>query len=338
MPNNQAAISRPKPKVKTIIIFPYAGYENNKKCEWYFWWTVDLCRTMDPKPIVALSRDTVVRNQAVSFLKDERTKTLEVIETWSVNTCQTWVVGWGHVLDNYPDCERIITLPGDIEFVDEDQAFYENLKHFVELDDSDITIGDFRTGGRSSAKSLVDIYGTYCLLANWFPEISKNIQTFPLNRPRSEFLNIKTSVMKDLLINHRKFATEQTLNILIKSWNHIENNWRYKFSIMLLGTLSDIRSFRDYRGCIDQIERIEGMLTLLWREIKEPKKTESISDKQFEEQYSRFSDEYDKLLAKSKGVMETARTTLRALLGVYPLAHHPVSADQNRDRAKKTRK
>ncbi len=305
-----------KLKAKTIIIFPYGGYDNNKKCEWYFWWTVDLCKKTDSKPIVVLARDTVVKNQAVSFLSDERAKTLEVLETWSVNTCQTWLAGWGHVLDHYADVDRIITLPGDIEFVHEDQAFYENLKQFVESSDSDIVIGDFKPGGRTSAKGLVDIYGTYSLLANWFPEISKNIQSLRLIRPRSEFLNVKTSVMRELLINHRKFATEQTLNFLIKSWDHIEGNWKYKLSVNLLGTVSDVKSFRDYGGCIDQIERIEGMLSLLWREVKEPQKKKNITDKQFEALYKQFSDEYDRLLTKSKGIMETARTTLRALLGV----------------------
>ncbi len=58
------------------------------------------------------------------------------------------------------------------------------------------------------------------------------------------------------------------------------------------------------------------MLSLLWREIRAPKKMDSVSDKEFEEQYTVFSNEYDKLYTKSKGIMDTARTTLRALLGV----------------------
>ena len=59
------------------------------------------------------------------------------------------------------------------------------------------------------------------------------------------------------------------------------------------------------------------MLGVLWREIKEPgRKMKDVTDTLFEEQYTVFSDEYDKLRAKSKGIMETARTTLRALLGV----------------------
>ncbi len=301
---------------KPIIIFPYLGYENNKKCEWYFWWTVDRCKEIDPKPIVVLPRATVVRQDAASFIKDERYKTLEVIQTWTVDTCQTWLTGWGHVLDHYPQVERIILLPGDLDYVHEDVEFYDNLKKFIESASSDIAIGDFGTGDKFSAKSLVDTYGSYPLLANWFPEISKSIRSLPLHRSRSEFLNIKTSVLRELLINNRSFAYEQTLNFLIKSWNFAETKWKYSISTHPLGSLSDNKSFRDYRSCIDQIERIERMLSLLWREIKEPKKKGDVSDKKFEEQYTLFSNEYDQRFTKSNSIIDTARTTIRALLGV----------------------
>jgi hypothetical protein len=301
---------------KPLIIFPYMGYENNKQCEWYFWWSVDRCKEIDPRPLVVLPRDTVIRGDAASFIKDERYKTLEVLQTWSVDSCQTWLAGWGHILDNYPEAERIVQIPGDIDFVDEDVAFYDNLSAFIKTNTSDIVIGDFRTGDQYSAKSLVDTYGTYSLLANWFPEISQSIRSLPLNRPRSEFLNIKTSVLRELLINNRNFAYEQTLNFLIKSWNYEESKWKYGISISRLGALSDNKSFRNYRACIDQIERIERMLSLLWREIKQPKKSGQLSNKEIEYLYTVFSNEYDKLYTKSKGIMDTARTTLRALLGV----------------------
>lgn len=301
---------------KPIIIFPYWGYENNKQCEWYFWWTVERCKEIDPKPIVMLPRATVVRGDAASFIKDDRYKTLEVVQTWSVDTCQTWLAGWGHVLDNYPEVERIIQIPGDLDYVNEDVEFYKNLKAFIETTSADIAIGDFGTGDKYSAKSLVDTYGTYPLLANWFPEISRSIRSLPLHRPRSEFLNFKTSVLRNLIINNRNFAYEQTLNFLIKCWNYDEASWRYKITTCPLGSLSDNKSFRDYRSCIDQIERIERMLSVLWREIKEPRKKDTASNKKFEEQYTVFSNEYDHLFDRSNSIIDTARTTIRALLGV----------------------
>jgi len=308
--------NKPNTKSKVVIIFPYLGYENSSKCEWYFWWTVDKCREIDPKPIVMLPRSTVIRGNAASFIKDKRYKTLEVIQTWSVDTCQTWLAGWGHVLDNYPKTERIIQIPGDIDYIDEDVGFYDKLGSFIKIKNVDIAIGDFRTGDKYSAKSMVDTYGTYPLLASWFPEISGGVRALPLNRPRSEFLNIKTSVLRDLLINNKNFAYEQTLNFLIKSWDYSKAKWKYNISVSALGTLSDEKSFRDYRGCIDQIERTERLLSLLWREIREPKRKKDISDKKFEKQYSAFSNDYDNIRSKSKGIMETARTTLRNLLGV----------------------
>jgi hypothetical protein len=249
-------------------------------------------------------------------LKDERRNTLEVVETWSVDTCQTWLAGWGHVLDNYPQAERIVQIPGDLDYVNEDVAFYDNLKDFIKTTASDIAIGDFGTGGKYSAKGLVDTYGSYPLLANWFPEISQSIRSLPLHRARSEFLNIKSSVLRDLIINNRNFAYEQTLNFLIKCWDHDKKRWKYSISVRGIGSLSDNKSFRDYRSSIDQIERIERMLALLWREIREPKKKTFESDARYEEQYTVFSNEYDNLRTKSKGIMETARITLRALLGV----------------------
>jgi len=300
---------------KPIIIFPYRGYEKNEQCKWYFWWTIARCKEIDPKPIVVLPRSTVIRGDAASFIDDERYKTLEVVQTWSVDTCQTWLAGWGYVLDNYPEAERIVQIPGDLDYVNDDVEFYKNLTDFIETTSADISIGDFGTGDKYSSKSLVDTYGSYSLLANWFPEISQSIRSLPLHRPRSEFLNIKTSILRDLLINNRNFAYEQTLNFLIKCWDFDKTTWKHNISIFPLGVLSDNKSFRDYRSCIDQIERIERMLSLLWREIKEPKRKNSMNDKEFEKQYTIFSDEYGKLRSQSKGIMETARTTIRALLG-----------------------
>lgn len=300
---------------KPLIIFPYRGYKGNERMEWYFWWTVKQCKEIDPKPIVVVPRDTIVRGDADPFVNDKRFNTLEIVQTWSVDTCQTWLSGWGHVLDNYPEAERIIQLPGDMDHVNDDVSFYDNLRDFIEITSSDIAIGDFGTGDKYSSKSLVDTYGSYSLIANWFPMISQSIKSLPLHRPRSEFLNIKTPVLRELLISNRNFAYEQTLNFLIKSWDFSTAKWKYNISISPLGSLSDNKSIRDYRSCIDQIERIERMLSLLWRELKEPVKNVSIGDIEYEDLYNIFCNEYDNLRTKSKGIMETARTTIRALLG-----------------------
>ena len=301
---------------KPLIVFPFRGYESNEKLQWYFWWTVKQCKEIDPKPIVVIPRMTVLNGDAKSFMKDKRSKDLEILQTWSVDTCQTWLAGWGHILDNYPDAERIVQLPGDIDYVNEDVEFYDNLKEFIANTDSCLAIGDFGTGDKFSAKSLVDTYGAYPLLANWFPEVSQGIRKLPLHRPRSEFINIKTDILRDHLVHNRSFAYEQTLNFLIKFWDFQKAQWKCHISVFPLGSLSDNKSVRDYRSCIDQIERIERMISLLWREIKEPVRREDMTSREIEELYTLFTNEYDHLRTKSKGVMETARTTLRAHLGM----------------------
>ena len=73
-------------------------------------------------------------------------------------------------------------------------------------------------------------------------------------------MNIKTSVLKDLLINNRNFAYEQTLNFIIKCWDYDKAKWKYNITTSPLGSLSDNKSLRDYRSCIDQIERIENAI------------------------------------------------------------------------------
>jgi len=171
---------------KAIIIFPYSGYENNKQCEYFFWWTVDKCKAVDPKPIVVLNKDTELNNNATSFMEDPRFETLEVIRAWAVDTCQMWLYGWGHVLDHHPQASRIVQIPGDIDYIDQENEFYRELKVFIESTNADIAMGDFKTGNKYSAKSLVDTYGTYTLLANWFPEISKSIRSLPLTSQQTQ--------------------------------------------------------------------------------------------------------------------------------------------------------
>jgi hypothetical protein len=218
-----------------------------------------------------------------------------------------WLAGWGYVIDNYRDVSRIVQLPGDIDAVSEPRKFFNDLQMFIALNGRwDIIIGDFGTDRKWGAKDLIDQYGTYPLLANWFPQLARAILEQPLNKPRSEFLNIRIRVLENLL-DHRKFAYEQTLNLLIRSWDFEQADWKYDIKIARLGVLHDDRSFRKYRACLDQIERTERMLKLLWREIYEPSK---------ESQYQEFIDQYHRLDQISTSMRENARIAIRVLHGI----------------------
>jgi hypothetical protein len=294
-----------------VLMFPYSGYDPGTERESLFWDMVKCCREMlgDGHTIVVLNQDTEVRGKAQAFLEDKRSQTdVEIYKVWSVDTCQMWLAGWGYVIDKYKEqTSRIVLLPGDIESISNKKVFFHKVNEFVAMDRPwDIVIGDFATGDRFNAKDLIDQYGTYALLANWFPEVCQKILQLPLNRPRSEFINIKVSTLTELL-EHRKFAYEQTLNILIHSWDFKGRDWRFRIHPFQLGNLKDDSSFRQYRDCLDQIERTERMLKLLWREINEPADDSA---------YQEFLNHYDRLDRTSTSIRQNGRVIIRNLLSV----------------------
>ena len=292
-------------------MFPYGGYKKATEKESAFWDIVNLCQPIDVhnRPIVVVNADTESRNQADTFFKDKRIKDLEYIRVWSVDTCQMWLAGWGYVLDNYPEVERVGQVPGDLVDIRDKKNFLGMLGNMMRFTEAELVIGDFDTGNPYSAKELIDTYGTRPLLANWFPDISKAIQQLrpPLTKIRSEFLNIHVDKLKRLL-RFRKFAYEQTLNMIIRCWRPEERLWGCVPTVFPLGTIKDETSFRSFRGCLDQIERTERMLKLVWREIYEPK-SDDVDD------YRKFTDQYEGLDRRSRWIRENARISVRAFLG-----------------------
>jgi hypothetical protein len=197
-------------------------------------------------------------------------------------------------------------------------------------------IGDYTSGTEFSTKNIVDIYGVFPLLANWFPQVSDYLIKNKIRKPRSEFLNLKLSVLKKIL-QYPKFAYEQTLNMiislgyrleyediqgekersLIKEIEEIKNPWdkafllgdRHKVEKLDLGQIKDDPGFRDIQSCFDQIERTERLLKRLWRQLFFPSQA---SD---EKQYRKFLDEYDRRIQRSEAIIETARIMIRTFIG-----------------------
>lgn len=313
-----------------IIMFPYSGFnpetETGKRRQRLFWKMIDTILDVDAfkkqPPIVILNRDTENRHLADAFLNDSRclsaTKQVTIRRTWSVDTCQMWLSGWGKVLDadKVRENDRIVQLPGDIDIVDEDDHridFFNELSAFISLTNWDMIIGDFTSGDNTSAKELVDTYGTFALMANWFPEVAQGIRKLKLTKPRSEFLNIRIKTLRELL-TYRKFAYEQTLNMLIRSWEPDKSmdggkkgGWKYSIHPCPLGNLKDDSTFREYTDCLDQIERTERMLKLLWREMSKSIMYDSPQ---------KFIDQYDVLDRRSTSIRENSRIILGNMLGL----------------------
>ena len=275
--------------IRVMINFPFSGYEKGSAREDLFWRIVEVSASHADPVIVVISEDTIARaggQYARAFLDDPRSARLAVHRTWSVDTCQTWIAGWGVALGMLPctgmdgrgalmlprpkDDDRIILLPGDIDAVADPADFFRcRLPDFLAMDGfNDFVIGDFETGQKLAAKDLIDLYGTYPLLAVWFPDIARATRDRTIWKPRSEFINVRAHVLQDMLIGQRKFAYEQTLNMLIHSWNFDSDTWKYRIVAFPLGTFADDPDSRNISGAIDQVERTERMLKMVWREFE----------------------------------------------------------------------
>ena len=308
-------------QTRTMVLFPYSGYQPSSPREKNFCSIVDACLRIenDKRPVVVLNSDTIRRGTANAFLSEfdgegTRSGDVEILKVWSVDSCQMWLAGWGHILDSDPDASRIAQVPGDIDLIVRMNAFYNNLDNYLTASNRDIIVGDFSGGEAFSAKNLIDTYGTLPLLANWFPEVSQGITEIPLTKPRSEFLNIERSVL-EVLLRHRKFAYEQTLNMLIRSWDFESSTWSYEVRSHHFGEVIDDTEYRKYRDCLDQVERTERMLRLIWREINEPEPLSELEPSANQARYAKFVDEYIVRDRRSTSIRETAIITIRNLIG-----------------------
>jgi hypothetical protein len=74
-----------------------------------------------------------------------------------------------------------------------------------------------------------------------------------------------------------------------------------------LGEFRDEEGFRKYTDCLDQIERMERMLKMLWREKNKPKNQASEPE---------FIDRYETLDLRSTSIRENARIIIQNLLRI----------------------
>lgn len=203
---------------------------------------------------------------------------------WAVDTCQMWLAGWGKILDDnrdqkskMPPDKGIIQVPGDLATIKSENPHEQDpFQHFISqlttmrlwLGDGKgakkvhFILGDFEVAPQK-AKQLIDTYGTFPLLYNWFPKIAEELRKLRINRPRSEFFAASTEFLEKLTTKPlRKFAYEQTLVLLI----HAIRAGGWRIERQHIGIIEDYGGDRGFREATDQIERTERVLKLLWRE------------------------------------------------------------------------
>jgi hypothetical protein len=267
-------------------------------------------------PVLVVNMDTIRKGYFEKFetlLKEDGDphllEELDVIQVWSVDTCQMWLAGFGKILKDEGgnegserDLSVVVQFPGDLKHLNDPEDFFqqmEALSSVVQTGEHHLMVGDFDVAPQDS-KYLIDTYGTYPLLFNWFPdEAARMLREVRLLRPRSEFFAVSVRFLNHML-QERKFAYEQTIAFLIYALSDKTTNWNV--GRRKLGSLADYEKTRRFREATDQIERTERMLKFLWRQRS--------GGDAFNVR------EYERLDRRSTSIREAAMVYLENVLGI----------------------
>jgi hypothetical protein len=252
-------------------------------------------------PITVLDRKTFHAMKANKAFLDFRRNTVarcsEVLDLWAVDTCQMWYSGLGTAFERGGPNDVYWLIPGDFNYGSiVGQHVLSGLHDLPEIIlelDQDICIGEIATN-HHNPKQLIDTYGTFALLYNWFPAEAQEIRQFT-ERPRSEFFALRHSFLADAL-RRRWYPYEQTVVMLLQAV--FDKKGISRFSV---GHISDLPEGREsLTSATLQVERTERVLKALWREHHQ-------ADPDWTEQYR-------ELASTSNQVRHTALIILRNLL------------------------
>ena len=266
-------------KIHPIVIYPYSHPRDPRHLEELYG---KLLRGIasNPgkyaKPLTVVNQQTYHRNSENPAFRKLLTDYVEpysdILQAWSVDTCQMWLHGFGTAFDARQTVYDVYWLiPGDFFYAD--KAGQEVLQNFEGIPDvvytgqAEMCIGEIAVPP-NSAKQLIDTYGTYGLLYNWFPAEAQGLKTIT-EKTRSEFIAIGHDYLKTALISQRWYAYEQTIVILLQGMQGVRPMRSIKK--IPLGNLTDEPTGRnDLAGAMQQVERTERVLKLYWRELKGP--------------------------------------------------------------------
>jgi hypothetical protein len=275
----------PDRRIHPIVIYPFRHPKDVRHLESLYRRLSEL-RDIDPdkyfKPITVLNRQTIDRvtntqmsqsqiekakAQFDSFLRDSLKPNSEIIPSWCVDTCQMWLTGLGRAFDDNRALSAVYwVIPGDFDYDSpagsDVLANIQNIPLRVYRERLDLCLGEIKVP-LNSAKQLIDTYGTYGLLYNWFPTEAQGIRLIT-DKPRSEFFAISDSYLQHVLAQ-RWYAYEQTIVILLHAMSGLQQVRR--IAKVELGEIKDEEQGRNrLEGAMQQVERTERVLKLFWRE------------------------------------------------------------------------
>jgi hypothetical protein len=290
-------------RIHPVIIYPYQHPADLKDLEHLYGLIARL--NQDPgtyaRPITVIdqkTRDAMNRSSRhVRFVDKTVSRQSDLLRSWSVDTCQMWYTGLGEALERGRKGDTYWLIPGDFNYGS--KLGQEVLGHLHDLPeicdelDQDVCIGEIHTDHNHS-KQLIDDYGTFGLLYNWFPAEAQAIRECT-ERPRSEFFAVRHGFLQQML-HRRWYPYEQTVVMLLHAIFDHRNVSRY-----FVGHITDLPEGRDtLSSAMEQVERTERALKTLWRERHHAKRD--------------WIKEYRRLEAQSEQVRRSALIILENLL------------------------
>ncbi len=297
---------RPAPanRVHPVVIYPFHQPADLSDLEALYQLVarLDADKQRYARPLTVMDRKTssaIERHGgSVAFRKDTVAARSDILDAWCVDTCQMWYVGLGAAFERGQAGDVYWLIPGDFNYGTpvgkEVLGGLHDLPEIILELDQDLCIGEITTD-HNNPKQLIDTYGTFALLYNWFPAEAAEIRQFT-ERPRSEFFAIRHGFLRQAL-NQRWYAYEQTVVLLLEA---VFTGKR--ISRFCVGNISDLPEGREsLASAIQQVERTERVLKSLWRERHQPR--------------AGWFDHYRTLERQSDQVRGAALTLLRNLLG-----------------------
>jgi len=294
----------PAGKIHPVVIYPFRQPNDYSDLEALFELVarLDADRKTYARPITVMDRKTFHsmegNHRFLDFRKNTVAKHSDILDAWCVDTCQMWYSGLGMAFEKGAAEDGYWLIPGDFNYGT--AGGHRVLGHLHDLPEivselqQDICIGEIATDHNNS-KQMIDTYGTFALLYNWFPAEAQEIREMT-ERPRSEFFAIRHEFLREVL-KERWFAYEQTVVMLLKAVST-----HRRISRFFVGEISDVPEGREsFASAMPQVERTERVLKTLWREQHQPNPG--------------WSEKYQALERQSEQIRKTALTILRNLLG-----------------------
>lgn len=299
----RGAAATPSRRVHPVVIYPFRQSEEYSDLEGLYDLVarLDADRTTYARPITIMDRKTYYRMESnrrfQAFRKNVVARHSDILDAWCVDTCQMWYSGLGQAFEQGKEGDVYWLIPGDFNYGTASGrnvlGRLHDLPEIVMELEQDLCIGEIATD-HGNSKQLIDTYGTFALLYNWFPTEAQQIREMT-ERPRSEFLAIRHGFLREVL-NERWYAYEQTVVMLLKAVSN-----RKRISRFFVGDISDLPEGQEsLASALQQVERTERVLKTLWRERHEPK--------------TGWTEAYRILEAQSEQIRRTALTILQNLL------------------------